>query len=108
MVFFHVPSMAYQKKRDRVFIKSITGEKAQLTFIRLEAGETTYHRHHHEQIGYILAGQVEITIGKNKKVLGPGDAYYIPGGVQHGFRVYADEGVEYLEIFSPPKKENRT
>lgn len=58
-------------------------------------------------MGYILAGQVEITIDGNKKVLGPGDAYYIPSNVRHGFSVFSDEGVEYLETFSPPKEENR-
>jgi len=107
MYFFNIPSIPYQKKRDRVFIKSITGEKTQLTFIRLEPGEVTNHHHPHEQMGYILAGQVELTVDGKSKVLGPGDAYYIPGDVQHGFAVYAQEGVEYIEIFSPPKEENR-
>ena len=52
--------------------------------------------------------EVEITIDGHTKVLGPGDAYYIPSNVQHGFCVSQAEGVEYLEIFSPPKEENRT
>jgi quercetin dioxygenase-like cupin family protein len=108
MYFFNIPSMAYQKKRDRVFIKSVTGEKSQLCFMRLEPGEVTDHHHPQEQIGYILAGQVEITIDGQKKNLGPGDAYYIPGNIQHGFSVLTDETVEYLEIFSPPKAENKT
>lgn len=108
MYFFNIPSIPYKKKRDRVFIKSITGENAQLTFIRLEPGEITDHHHPHEQMGYILAGQVELTVDGNTKVLGSGDAYYIPSNVQHGFAVSADEGVEYIEIFSPPKEENRT
>ena len=108
MYFFDVSSMVYKKKRDRVFIKSITGEKSQLTFIRLEPGEVTDHQHHQEQMGYILAGEVEVTIDGHGKVLGRGDAYYIPSNIQHGFRVTAPEGVEYLEIFSPPKEENRT
>ena len=96
-----MPSIPYKKKRDCVFIKSITGENAQLTFIRLEPGEVTNHHHPHEQMGYILSGQVELTVDGNTKVLGPGD-------VQHGFSVTTVEGVEYIEIFSPPKEENRT
>ena len=96
-----MPSIPYKKKRDCVFIKSITGENAQLTFIRLEPGEMTSHHHPHEQMGYILSGQVELTVDGNIKVLGPGN-------VQHGFSVTTVEGVEYIEIFSPPKEENRT
>ncbi len=108
MYFFNVPSIPYEKKRERVFIKSITGEKLQLSFIRLEPGEYTNHRHSQEQMGYILSGNVEVTINEQAQVLGPGAAYYIPNNVQHGFRVTQTEGVEYLEIFSPPKAENRT
>jgi quercetin dioxygenase-like cupin family protein len=107
-MFFNIPSMAYRKKRDRVFIKSITGDQAQLTFVRLKPGEVTDHHHSHEQIGYILSGQVEVTIAGSRRSLGPGDAYVIPGGAPHGFKVLTDEALEYLEIFSPPKEENRT
>lgn len=35
----------------------------------------------------------------------PGEGYCIPGNVRHGFSV-ADQPVVYIEIFSPPKKEN--
>jgi quercetin dioxygenase-like cupin family protein len=79
-----------------------------LSFIRLEPGESTNHRHHQEQMGYVLSGKVEVTIGEQTQVLGPGEAYYIPDNVKHGFRVTQTEGVEYLEMFSPPKAENRT
>ena len=106
MSFFHIASIPYQKKRERVFIKSITGERLQFTFIRLEAGESTHHRHPEEQMGYILSGHVEVTIDEQTHVLGPGEAYHIPANVPHGFRVTEAEGVEYLEVFSPPKEEN--
>ena len=76
--------------------------------MRLEPGEVTNHCHHQEQMGYILSGGVEITIDGHTKVLGPSNAYYIPSNVQHRFSVIDAEGVEYLEIFSPPKEENRT
>lgn len=89
-------------------MKSITGKQSQLCFGYLLPGEVTNHTHPNEQIGYILKGQVEITIEGNPKVLGPGDAYLIPGNVQHGFKVLTDKNLEYIEIFCPPKEENRT
>ncbi len=101
-------SVPYAKKRDRVFVKSITGENAQLSFIRLERGERTDHRHPEEQIGYVLSGHVDVTIDGETRSLGPGDADYVPSGVRHGFDVTQPEGVEYVEVFSPPKAENRT
>jgi unsaturated pyranuronate lyase len=108
IVFFDVSSIPFERKRDRVLIKSITGENVQLSFVRLEPGERTDHVHDHEQIGYVLSGHVEITIGEETRVVGPGEAYRIPSQVRHGFNVKDEDGVEYLEVFSPPKAENRT
>ena len=62
MPVFHIPTMPYMKKRERVFLKSVTGEDAQLCFMHLEPGEVTDHDHPHEQLGYILSGQVELLV----------------------------------------------
>lgn len=94
-------------KREHVCAKTITGRKSQMSYIRLEAGEETDHAHMNEQLGFILKGEVEITIENEKMVLGPGDAYVIPGNVRHGFKVVNGRSVDYLEIFTPPKEENK-
>lgn len=98
--------MEYKMKRERVYIKAITGKRSQLCVIKLEPGEMTDHRHAQEQIGYVISGQVQITMGDDTRTLGPGEGYCIPGNVPHGFHVSGDAPVEYIEIFSPPKKEN--
>lgn len=103
--FFNIPSMTYQKKRERVYAKIITGENLQCCFVRLEAGEKTYHSHSNEQMGYILSGQVEVMIDGQVKQLTAGDAYHIPSNIPHGFKVLSNDYVEYFEIFSPPKDE---
>jgi mannose-6-phosphate isomerase-like protein (cupin superfamily) len=97
----------YRRKRERVHVKSLTGEVSQLCFIKLEHGEATDHAHENEQIGYIVRGEVEITVDGRRTVLRPGDGYVIPANMRHGFRVVSVEPVEYLEVFSPPKEGNR-
>ena len=104
--FYPDLSKNLKKKRERVFNKSITGNNAQMLYIRLEAGESTFHCHSKEQMGYILSGQVEITINGEVKVCKAGDGYYIPSDIQHGFKVLNNENVEYIEIFSPVKVDN--
>jgi quercetin dioxygenase-like cupin family protein len=99
--------MEYRTKRERVHIKSLTGEVSQLCFIKLEHGEVTDHTHENEQIGYVLRGEIEITVEGLCAVLRPGDGYIIPANVRHGFRVVSLEPVEYVEVFSPPKASNR-
>jgi len=49
---------------------------------------------------------VELTICDETRVCGPGMGYHVPGGVPHGFRVL-EEDLEFIEVFSPPKDENR-
>ena len=66
-----------------------------------------HHSHVNEQLGYILSGEVEITIGDEKKICRVGDVYLIPSNISHGFKVLSQEGVEYIELFSPPKNENK-
>ena len=105
MYFYDFDQIAFKKKRDRVFVKSVTGEASQLCIMKLEPGEKTDHVHPHEQIGYVLSGKVEIFVEDEKKTLGPGEGYYIPSNVRHGFAV-GDAPVEYLEIFCPPKEGN--
>ena len=104
MYFYNLSSHDLKQKREGVFFKSITGEKIQMAYIRLEKGQVTNHSHINEQMGYIISGKVELTIGDEKKILGPSDAYHIPSNIQHGFRVLSDEDLEYIEIFSPPKE----
>ncbi len=105
--FYNFNEMPFKKKRDRVFFKSITGVNAQICLAKLSAGEETLHAHEYEQLGYVLSGRVQITIDNDVRVLGPNEGYCIPGNVKHGFKVVSDEPLEYIEIFSPPKEENR-
>ncbi len=95
------------KKRERVFIKSITGKNVQMLYIRLEPGESTFHSHPNEQMGYILSGEAELKINGEVKVCKAGDGYYVPSDMQHGFKVLNNKSVDYIEIFSPSKDENR-
>jgi mannose-6-phosphate isomerase-like protein (cupin superfamily) len=103
---FNLEEMEFEQKRPRVFMKAITGEKSQLCVIRLDYGEKTFHEHKEEQFGVILNGSVELTIGEEKKIIFKDYAYYIPANTPHGFNVVSTKGVEFIEFFCPPKKEN--
>ena len=46
-------------------------------------------------------------IEKEKKICGAGEAYLILSNVTHGFKVLSRDGVDYIEVFSPPKDENK-
>ncbi|MEX0281294.1 MAG: cupin domain-containing protein [Arenibacterium sp.] len=53
--------------------------------------------HEAEEGGIVVSGRVEVTVGDQRKVLGPGDAYYFDSRSPHRFR---QVGVEKCVIFS--------
>ncbi|TVQ36065.1 MAG: cupin domain-containing protein [Spirochaetaceae bacterium] len=63
------------------------------------------HKHEdNEQMGLVLEGRIEMTIGGETRELGAGDYYYIPRGVEHGTRTL-DKPVRMLDLFSPPRED---
>ena len=64
------------------------------------------HSHPHDQVGYVVYGQMEMTVGNDEtKVCHQGDSYAIPGGVVHTVNVLVDTLV--IDVFSPPRDEYR-
>jgi quercetin dioxygenase-like cupin family protein len=61
------------------------------------------HTHPQEQFGYVIKGGFKMTIGNETKLLGEGDAYFIPPDVPHEFIAVAQ--TEAIDIFSPVKKD---
>ena len=57
------------------------------------------HAHPEEQMGYIIKGSLEVTIGDEKAVLGAGDAYFAPPDVPHSFVAIGE--TEAVDVFSP-------
>ena len=56
----------------------------QTVFMDIDAiGEVPPHSHG-EQWGIVVEGRMELTIGGQTRVCGPGDSYHIPAGVEHG------------------------
>ncbi len=107
MYFYDLNEIQYRPKREGVRIKGISGECVQMTVVELAPGFASDHMHPQEQMGYILSGELDVTIGGETKRCGAGCAYFIPANLRHGFRVISDQPAEIMDIFSPPKDENR-
>lgn len=58
--------------------------------------------HDGEEGGVVVKGRIEITVGGNKRVLGPGDAYYFDSSLPHRFRNVADEDCVIISANTPP------
>lgn len=69
--------------------------------VRFQAGGIGEPHSHaeHEQIGYIIKGRFEVTVGDEKQILVAGDSFYAGRNVMHG--VVALEDSILLDIFTP-------
>lgn len=88
-----------------VEMRIIHGEKMTMVFFRLQAGSgIPEHSHPHEQMGTVLTGSVELEVGGEKKIVGPGEAYHIPSHVVHSGKC-GNTTAEVIEVFSPVRED---
>jgi transcriptional regulator with XRE-family HTH domain len=55
-----------------------------------------------EEGGVVVKGKIELSVGGEVRVLGPGDAYYFKSSVPHRFRNVGREECEIVSASSPP------
>jgi quercetin dioxygenase-like cupin family protein len=61
-----------------------------------------FHKHsRQEEVIYVVAGTIEQWVDQEKRVLGPGDAAFIPAGVVHGSFNIGKGDARLLAIFGP-------
>ena len=59
-------------------------------------------RHDGEEGGVVVRGRIELTVGGDSRVLGPGDAYSFTSAVPHRFRNAHKEPCEIISASTPP------
>lgn len=58
--------------------------------------------HEGEEGGIILSGRLEVTVDGERRILGPGDAYYFESRRPHRFRCVGPEPCELVSALTPP------
>ncbi len=66
-----------------------------------DTGETMLS-HESEEGGFVIRGQIEVTVGHQCTLLGPGDGYYFDSRLPHRFRNIGSETCELISACSPP------
>ncbi len=59
-------------------------------------------RHDAHEGGVVIRGRFEAIVGSQRRVLGPGDAYYFDSRTPHRFRNIGEEEVEIVSACTPP------
>ena len=58
--------------------------------------------HEGEEGAIVISGKLEVTVGAQKRVLGPGDAYMFDSRQPHRFRNVGDEECRLISACTPP------
>lgn len=89
-----------------VTMRPLFGEGAQLNLLEFEPGaRVPRHEHPHEQLGYVLEGELTLEIDGVEHRLAPGAAFQIPGGVQHA--AWSEGPCVVLDVFQPVREDYR-
>lgn len=85
--------------------ESLFGRALQILKERYEPGTDTGRvllAHDGEEGGIILTGRLEVTVEDQRRILGPGDAYYFDSRRPHRFRCVGPVACEVVSACTPP------
>jgi quercetin dioxygenase-like cupin family protein len=90
-----------------VHIYTASGDAVMLSLVEFEPHAVVEpHSHPHEQVGILLEGELEFTIGGTRQTVRPGQMWRIPGGVQHSAKA-GDLPARALDVFHPIREDYR-
>ena len=58
--------------------------------------------HPAQEAGFVLSGEIELTVGSETRILKPGDGYYFDSRVAHRFRNVSPGPSEIISAVTPP------
>jgi transcriptional regulator with XRE-family HTH domain len=85
--------------------RSLKGRPLQVLLERYAPGAETAktpYSHAGDEGGVVIQGQVEVTVGGSRRVLGPGDAYLFSSRLPHKFRNVGDGEAVVVSANTPP------
>jgi quercetin dioxygenase-like cupin family protein len=102
-VFAGVSEVRPYRLMQGIVARAVHGEHVTVSVVDLEANVSMpEHRHVNEQVGVVVRGELDFTIGGETRQRRAGDMWVIPPGVPHHV-VVGPEGCTVVESFAPPR-----
>jgi quercetin dioxygenase-like cupin family protein len=84
-----------------------TADAMTVSLVEMAAGATIpLHQHPHEQVGMMLEGEAEFTIGGETRRVVAGDRWHIPGNMPHSVTAL-EKPVRAVDVFYPIRDDYR-
>ena len=93
-----------KKLTEGIIGKYIHGISSTLGWVNIKVNSVLpAHHHPHEQITLMIEGNMEMKIGEETFLLGPGDIHVIPSNVIHS--AFAKTDCILIDVFAPVREE---
>ncbi len=104
-MFYKQSNDGYREILPQIRVKTLAYAHRTLTVeFRMAAGANLpRHAHIHEQAGYLVSGHIRLSIGDRSYDVYTGDAWTIPGDIEHGAEIIEDSVA--VEVFSPVRED---
>ncbi len=83
-------------------------EKLMMVVMDFQDGPTSVpdppHSHPHEQVSYVVSGEINIFLNNEPTRLGPGDLFTVPPNLPHSVQLLS-EHVRLVDTFSPIRQD---
>lgn len=87
-----------------IIAKLVHGKKCSLSLVDIKKGSLlAKHKHKHEQITFIVEGELEMKIGKKEMLLTAGTVHVIQSYKPHSAKALTDCRV--IDVFSPVRED---
>jgi len=98
MAFWNLNTLRLEEFRPGILSKAEIGDNLIMVVMEIEAEkEDTGHSHKYDQCGIVLNGKIEMYIGDERKLLTSNESYFIPSGMQHGWKTF-EKTVKLLDV----------
>ena len=90
MGFWDLKTITLDEFRPGIRSKVESGANLTMAFMEISPNqEGTPRGHPFDQCGIVVEGEIEMSIGEEKKLLRPMETYFIPAGVRHHWKTFA-------------------
>lgn len=105
MPFRNVDEILPFNLSEGVQLQVVTAERLMLSFVTFTPeGVVPEHSHPHEQMGTVLEGEFQLTIGGETRLVRKGDVWHVPAGVVHSASAVGVPALA-LDVFAPPRED---
>jgi len=87
MGFWDLKTLKLDEFRPGIRSKFESGSSLTMAFMEIAPNkEGAAHDHPFDQCGIVIEGEIEMSVGEERKTLRPLEAYFIPAGMKHNWK----------------------